>query len=68
MEVEQILAAWGVSFPKVASWVPLLVSPPLQALSQNHPSGFQAHTQLQLPEWLSRPAASLLTEVRYWLT
>ncbi|XP_021489848.1 ribosomal protein S6 kinase-like 1 isoform X2 [Meriones unguiculatus] len=33
------------------------------ALSQNHPSGFQAHTQLQLPEWLSRPAASLLTEL-----
>ncbi|PNI84296.1 RPS6KL1 isoform 8, partial [Pan troglodytes] len=34
------------------------------ALSQSHPSGIQAHTQLQLPEWLSRPAASLLTEVR----
>uniref|UniRef100_A0A8C6R0V4 non-specific serine/threonine protein kinase n=1 Tax=Nannospalax galili TaxID=1026970 RepID=A0A8C6R0V4_NANGA len=33
------------------------------ALSQSHPSGFQAHTQLQLPEWLSRPAASLLTEL-----
>nr|XP_012293635.1 ribosomal protein S6 kinase-like 1 isoform X3 [Aotus nancymaae] len=33
------------------------------ALSQSHPSGIQAHTQLQLPEWLSRPAASLLTEV-----
>ncbi|NP_001357181.1 ribosomal protein S6 kinase-like 1 isoform 1 [Homo sapiens] len=32
------------------------------ALSQSHPSGIQAHTQLQLPEWLSRPAASLLTE------
>lgn len=35
-----------------------------QALSQSHPSGIQPHTQLQLPEWLSRPAASLLTEVR----
>ncbi|EDL81551.1 ribosomal protein S6 kinase-like 1 (predicted), isoform CRA_c [Rattus norvegicus] len=34
-----------------------------EALSQSHPSGFQAHTQLQLPEWLSRPAASLLTEL-----
>ncbi|KAB0397463.1 hypothetical protein E2I00_019698 [Balaenoptera physalus] len=34
------------------------------ALSQSHPSGIQPHTQLQLPEWLSRPAASLLTEVR----
>ncbi|XP_017495418.3 ribosomal protein S6 kinase-like 1 isoform X3 [Manis javanica] len=34
-----------------------------QALSQSHPSGIQAHTQLQLPEWLSRPAASLLTEL-----
>ncbi|KAM4853992.1 ribosomal protein S6 kinase-like 1 isoform 8-T10 [Thomomys bottae] len=33
------------------------------ALSQIHPSGFQAHTQLQLPDWLSRPAASLLTEL-----
>lgn len=33
------------------------------ALSQSHPSGFQAHTQLQLPEWLSGPAASLLTEL-----
>ncbi|XP_048217752.1 ribosomal protein S6 kinase-like 1 isoform X2 [Perognathus longimembris pacificus] len=33
------------------------------ALSQIHPSGFQAHTQLQLPAWLSRPAASLLTEL-----
>ncbi|XP_049754152.1 ribosomal protein S6 kinase-like 1 isoform X2 [Elephas maximus indicus] len=33
------------------------------ALSQGHPSGIQAHTQLQLPEWLSRPAASLLTEL-----
>ncbi|XP_051005302.1 ribosomal protein S6 kinase-like 1 isoform X2 [Acomys russatus] len=33
------------------------------ALSQSHPSGFQAHTQLQLPEWLSRPASSLLTEL-----
>ncbi|KAI2572049.1 ribosomal protein S6 kinase like 1 [Homo sapiens] len=33
------------------------------ALSQSHPSGIQAHTQLQLPEWLSRPAASLLTEL-----
>jgi len=34
-----------------------------QALSQSHPSGIQPHTRLQLPEWLSRPAASLLTEV-----
>ncbi|XP_076979177.1 LOW QUALITY PROTEIN: ribosomal protein S6 kinase-like 1 [Tamandua tetradactyla] len=33
------------------------------ALSQNHPSGIQAHTQLHLPQWLSRPAASLLTEL-----
>ncbi|XP_069321222.1 ribosomal protein S6 kinase-like 1 isoform X1 [Eulemur rufifrons] len=33
------------------------------ALSQSHPSGIQAHTQLQLPEWLSGPAASLLTEL-----
>ncbi|XP_006925512.1 ribosomal protein S6 kinase-like 1 [Pteropus alecto] len=33
------------------------------ALSQSHPSGIQSHTQLQLPEWLSRPAASLLTEL-----
>ncbi|XP_005409442.1 PREDICTED: ribosomal protein S6 kinase-like 1 isoform X2 [Chinchilla lanigera] len=33
------------------------------ALSQSHPSGFQAHTHLQLPEGLSRPAASLLTEL-----
>ncbi|XP_074221331.1 ribosomal protein S6 kinase-like 1 isoform X2 [Camelus bactrianus] len=33
------------------------------ALSQSHPSGIQPHTQLQLPEWLSRHAASLLTEV-----
>ncbi|GAB5573035.1 ribosomal protein S6 kinase-like 1 isoform X2 [Prionailurus iriomotensis] len=33
------------------------------ALSQSHPSGIQPHTQLQLPEWLSRPAASLLTEI-----
>ncbi|KAM9645129.1 ribosomal protein S6 kinase-like 1 [Trichechus inunguis] len=33
------------------------------ALSQSHPSGIQAHTQLQLPEWLSHPAASLLTEL-----
>ncbi|XP_003924599.1 ribosomal protein S6 kinase-like 1 isoform X4 [Saimiri boliviensis] len=33
------------------------------ALSQSHPSGIQAHTQLQLPDWLSRPAASLLTEL-----
>ncbi|XP_032261480.1 ribosomal protein S6 kinase-like 1 isoform X1 [Phoca vitulina] len=32
------------------------------ALSQSHPSGIQPHTRLQLPEWLSRPAASLLTE------
>ncbi|KAI4568556.1 hypothetical protein MJT46_019670, partial [Ovis ammon polii x Ovis aries] len=32
------------------------------ALSQSHPSGIQPHTQLQLPEWLSGPAASLLTE------
>ncbi|XP_059951794.1 ribosomal protein S6 kinase-like 1 [Mesoplodon densirostris] len=33
------------------------------ALSQSHPSGIQPHTQLQLPEWLSCPAASLLTEL-----
>ncbi|XP_062945852.1 ribosomal protein S6 kinase-like 1 [Cynocephalus volans] len=33
------------------------------ALSQSHPSGIQAHTQLHLPEWLSHPAASLLTEL-----
>ncbi|XP_037688210.1 ribosomal protein S6 kinase-like 1 isoform X3 [Choloepus didactylus] len=33
------------------------------ALSQKHPSGIQAHTQLHLPKWLSRPAASLLTEL-----
>ncbi|XP_010643814.1 ribosomal protein S6 kinase-like 1 isoform X2 [Fukomys damarensis] len=33
------------------------------ALSQSHRSGFQAHTQLQLPEELSYPAASLLTEL-----
>ncbi|XP_062037531.1 ribosomal protein S6 kinase-like 1 isoform X1 [Lepus europaeus] len=33
------------------------------ALSQSHPSGIQAHTQLQLPDGLSRPAASLLTEL-----
>ncbi|XP_004681746.1 PREDICTED: ribosomal protein S6 kinase-like 1 isoform X2 [Condylura cristata] len=33
------------------------------ALSHCHPSGFQPHTQLQLPEWLSRPAAALLTEL-----
>ncbi|XP_004837246.1 ribosomal protein S6 kinase-like 1 isoform X3 [Heterocephalus glaber] len=33
------------------------------ALSQSHHSGFQAHTQLQLPEGLSHPAASLLTEL-----
>ncbi|XP_066199579.1 ribosomal protein S6 kinase-like 1 isoform X3 [Saccopteryx leptura] len=33
------------------------------ALSQSHPSGIQPHTQLQLPAWLSRPAASLLTEL-----
>uniref|UniRef100_A0A8C0NQ54 non-specific serine/threonine protein kinase n=2 Tax=Canis lupus familiaris TaxID=9615 RepID=A0A8C0NQ54_CANLF len=33
------------------------------ALSQSHPSGIQPHTQLQLPEWLSHPAASLLTEL-----
>ncbi|KAM9202989.1 ribosomal protein S6 kinase-like 1 isoform 4-T4 [Dugong dugon] len=33
------------------------------ALSQSHPSGIQAHTQLQLPEWLSHPVASLLTEL-----
>lgn len=50
-------------FPGVASSGPLPVSS--QALSQSHPSGIQPHTQLQLPEWLSRPAASLLTEVRY---
>ncbi|XP_068820738.1 ribosomal protein S6 kinase-like 1 isoform X2 [Capricornis sumatraensis] len=29
----------------------------------SHPSGIQPHTQLQLPEWLSGPAASLLTEL-----
>ncbi|XP_048654957.1 ribosomal protein S6 kinase-like 1 isoform X2 [Marmota marmota marmota] len=34
-----------------------------KALSQSHPSGFQAHTQLHLPEWLSPSAASLLTEL-----
>ncbi|KAF6132661.1 ribosomal protein S6 kinase like 1 [Phyllostomus discolor] len=33
------------------------------ALSQSHPSGIQPHTQLQLPEGLSGPAASLLTEL-----
>ncbi|XP_006865586.1 PREDICTED: ribosomal protein S6 kinase-like 1 [Chrysochloris asiatica] len=33
------------------------------ALAQSHPSRIQVHTQLQLPEWLSRPAASLLTEL-----
>ncbi|XP_075387868.1 ribosomal protein S6 kinase-like 1 isoform X2 [Tenrec ecaudatus] len=33
------------------------------ALAQSHPSRIQAHTQLQLPQWLSRPAASLLTEL-----
>ncbi|XP_070325736.1 ribosomal protein S6 kinase-like 1 isoform X2 [Odocoileus virginianus] len=33
------------------------------ALSQSHPSGIQPHTQLQLPEQLSGPAASLLTEL-----
>ncbi|KAM6171158.1 ribosomal protein S6 kinase-like 1 isoform 2-T2 [Erethizon dorsatum] len=33
------------------------------ALSQSHPSGFQAYTHLQLPEGLSHPAASLLTEL-----
>ncbi|XP_062432151.1 ribosomal protein S6 kinase-like 1 [Rhea pennata] len=32
-------------------------------LSQNHPSGIQAHTQLHLPEGLSVAAASLLTEL-----
>ncbi|XP_021571276.1 ribosomal protein S6 kinase-like 1 [Carlito syrichta] len=36
------------------------------ALSLSHPSGIQAHTQLQLPEWLSRPAASLLTELLWF--
>ncbi|KFO24256.1 Ribosomal protein S6 kinase-like 1 [Fukomys damarensis] len=35
------------------------------ALSQSHRSGFQAHTQLQLPEELSYPAASLLTEGKW---
>ena len=58
-EKNKILAATGVyrlswGRPRVSS----------QALSQSHPSGIQPHTQLQLPEWLSRPAASLLTEVR----
>ncbi|XP_060037259.1 ribosomal protein S6 kinase-like 1 isoform X2 [Erinaceus europaeus] len=33
------------------------------ALAQSHPSGIQPHTQLQLPNWLSGPAASLLTEL-----
>ncbi|NXH51467.1 RPKL1 protein, partial [Rhabdornis inornatus] len=32
-------------------------------LSQNHPSGFQPHTQLHLPEGLSLAATSLLTEL-----
>ncbi|KFQ85573.1 Ribosomal protein S6 kinase-like 1, partial [Phoenicopterus ruber ruber] len=32
-------------------------------LSQNHPSGFQSHTQLHLPEGLSLAATSLLTEL-----
>ncbi|KAM6274947.1 ribosomal protein S6 kinase-like 1 [Porphyrio hochstetteri] len=32
-------------------------------LSQNHPSGIQPHTQLQLPEGLSLAATSLLTEL-----
>ncbi|NWI03502.1 RPKL1 protein, partial [Tichodroma muraria] len=32
-------------------------------LSQNHPSGIQPHTQLHLPEDLSLPATSLLTEL-----
>ncbi|NXB81092.1 RPKL1 protein, partial [Donacobius atricapilla] len=32
-------------------------------LSQNHPSGIQAHTQLHLPEGLSLAATSLLTEL-----
>ncbi|NXN98577.1 RPKL1 protein, partial [Rhinopomastus cyanomelas] len=32
-------------------------------LSQNHPSGIQPHTQLQLPPGLSLAAASLLTEL-----
>ncbi|XP_051833543.1 ribosomal protein S6 kinase-like 1 isoform X2 [Antechinus flavipes] len=33
------------------------------SLSQNHPSGIHVHTRLHLPEWLSRPATSLLTEL-----
>ncbi|XP_056666664.1 ribosomal protein S6 kinase-like 1 isoform X2 [Monodelphis domestica] len=33
------------------------------SLSQNHPSGIHIHTRLHLPEWLSRPAISLLTEL-----
>ncbi|XP_044518018.1 ribosomal protein S6 kinase-like 1 [Gracilinanus agilis] len=33
------------------------------SLSQNHPSGIHVHTRLHLPEWLSRPAISLLTEL-----
>nr|XP_006117817.1 ribosomal protein S6 kinase-like 1 isoform X1 [Pelodiscus sinensis] len=33
------------------------------SLSQSHPSGIQPHTQLHLPEELSLPAASLLTEL-----
>ncbi|KAM9149599.1 ribosomal protein S6 kinase-like 1 isoform 1-T1 [Pangshura tecta] len=33
------------------------------SLSQSHPSGIHPHTQLHLPERLSLPAASLLTEL-----
>uniref|UniRef100_A0A8C0JEE6 Ribosomal protein S6 kinase like 1 n=2 Tax=Chelonoidis abingdonii TaxID=106734 RepID=A0A8C0JEE6_CHEAB len=33
------------------------------SLSQSHPSGIHPHTQLYLPERLSLPAASLLTEL-----
>ncbi|KAM9063384.1 LOW QUALITY PROTEIN: ribosomal protein S6 kinase-like 1 [Sarcophilus harrisii] len=33
------------------------------SLSQNHPSGIHVHTRLHLPEWLSRSATSLLTEL-----
>ncbi|XP_067389263.1 ribosomal protein S6 kinase-like 1 [Emydura macquarii macquarii] len=34
-----------------------------RSLSQSHPSGIHPHTQLHLPERLSLPAASLLTEL-----
>ncbi|NXJ27721.1 RPKL1 protein, partial [Dicrurus megarhynchus] len=35
-------------------------------LSQNHPSGIQPHTQLNLPEGLSLAATSLLTELLHY--